>query len=81
MYWAVGAFDGCVVFEAPDEETAASLLLALGNAGNVRTQTMRLYDEAEFASIVSEVKRATAHRSSVSAHVKRSKKWRFDVFR
>lgn len=52
QYWILGQLDGCAVFETPDEKTAASLLLALGKAGNVRTQTMRLYDESEFASIL-----------------------------
>ena len=52
LYWAVGQFDGCIVFEAPDEETAAGLLLSLGRQGNVRTRSMRLFDEAEFVSVV-----------------------------
>jgi len=52
QYWSVGEADGCIVFEAPDEETAASLLLALGQAGNVRTRTLRVYDEQEFARIL-----------------------------
>lgn len=52
QYWAVGEIDGSIVFEAPDESTAASLLLALGGKGNVRTRSMRVYDEAEFARLV-----------------------------
>lgn len=52
QYWATGEFDGCVVFETPNDETAARLLLTLGKAGNVRTQTMQLFDEREFTSIV-----------------------------
>ena len=52
QYWAIGEADGCVVFEAPDEETAASLLLALGQLGNVRTRTLRVYDAKEFEKIL-----------------------------
>lgn len=52
QYWAVGEADGCIVFEAPSEEVAASLLLALGKAGNVRTRTLRVYDASEFEQIV-----------------------------
>jgi uncharacterized protein with GYD domain len=52
QYWAVGEIDGCIVFEAPDENTAASLLLKLGSMGNVRPRTMRVYDEKEFASLL-----------------------------
>lgn len=53
QYWAVGEADGCIVFEAPNEETAASLLLTLGQKGNVRTRTLRLYDATEFQKILS----------------------------
>lgn len=52
QYWALGEADGCIVFEAPDEDTAGSLLLALARAGNVRTRTLRVYDEQEFARMV-----------------------------
>lgn len=55
QYWATGEADGCIVFEAPDEATAASQLLALTKLGNVRTRTMRLFDEREFSAIVSEL--------------------------
>jgi uncharacterized protein with GYD domain len=49
QYWAMGEVDGCVIFEAPDEEQGAALLVALAQKGNVRTRTMRLYDAGEFA--------------------------------
>ena len=52
MYWAVGEADGCIVFEAPNEATGASLLLSLGKHGNVRTRTMRVFDADEFRGIV-----------------------------
>jgi uncharacterized protein with GYD domain len=48
QYWAVGEADGCLVFEAPDEPTAAALLLGLAREGNVRTKSMRVYDADEF---------------------------------
>jgi len=52
MYWAVGEIDGAVIFEAPDEETAAKLLLQLSQDGFVRTNTLRVYDQEEFRNIV-----------------------------
>ena len=51
QYWALGQVDGCVVFESPDDETAASLLLKLGQEDNVRTSTMRVFDAEEFTAI------------------------------
>lgn len=53
QYWALGEVDGCVIFECPDDQTAASLLLKLGQADATRTKTMRVFDATEFESIVS----------------------------
>lgn len=55
IYWAVGDADGAVIFQAPDEATGAKLLLKLGHDGFVRTKTLRVYDSAEFQTIVSSV--------------------------
>jgi uncharacterized protein with GYD domain len=52
-YWMLGAFDGVIVCEAPDEETATAAMLHLGAMGNIRTQTARAYDDAEMKKIVS----------------------------
>ena len=55
QFWSVGEVDGCVLFEVPDEETGARLLLALAKDGNVRTRTMRLYDTQEFQQVLAKV--------------------------
>jgi uncharacterized protein with GYD domain len=52
QYWSLGDADGCVCFEVRDDATAASLLLKLGQLGNVRTRTLTLYNEQEFAKIL-----------------------------
>jgi uncharacterized protein with GYD domain len=52
LYWTLGELDGFVVFEAPDEETAAALVLRLGSRGSVRTRTMRAFDAAEMQAIL-----------------------------
>jgi len=52
IYWTLGAFDGVIVCEAPDEETATAALLYLGSLGSVRTQTARAYDAAEMQKIL-----------------------------
>lgn len=53
MYWSLGNHDGCFILETPDEATAVTLLLRLSKAGNVRTETMRIFDETEFAALSS----------------------------
>ena len=52
IYWTLGAFDGVIVCEAPDEATATAALLQLGSLGNLRTQTARAYDPAEMQKIL-----------------------------
>ena len=47
QYWSMGEADGCLVLEAPDDATAAGLLAALNQKGNVRTRSMRVFDEQE----------------------------------
>jgi uncharacterized protein with GYD domain len=52
MYWALGAFDGVIVCEGPDEQTVTAALLHLGSLGNIRTQTTRAFDTAEMQKIL-----------------------------
>ncbi len=46
IYWTLGAFDGVIVCEAPDEETATAALLYLGSLGDIRPRTARAYNAA-----------------------------------
>lgn len=55
QYWAIGEVDGCVIFEAPNEQAATGLLLQLGQKGNVRTRTMQVFDETEFLGLTSKL--------------------------
>ncbi len=52
QFWTLGPFDGLVVLEAPDEETATALLLQLGSLGNVQTQTARAFTATEMEKIL-----------------------------
>jgi uncharacterized protein with GYD domain len=55
IYWTLGEHDGVLIFEAPDDETATTLLLHLGAAGNVRTTTERAFTAAEMDGILTKV--------------------------
>ncbi len=55
IYWALGEADGAVIFDAPDEDTAAALLLHLVRDGYVRTRTLQIYDSKEFEKILAKV--------------------------
>jgi len=51
-YLTAGAYDGVSIVEAPDEETLTRAVLALNALGNVRTESMRAFDEREFAAMI-----------------------------
>jgi uncharacterized protein with GYD domain len=51
-YWTMGHYDGVLILDAPDAETASAALLALDALGNVRTQTLRAFNAAETDAIL-----------------------------
>jgi len=55
MYWTLGQYDQVCVFEAPDDGTAASVLLTADMPGNIRTQTMRAFTASEMDKIPANV--------------------------
>ena len=52
FYMAIGRYDMVAVAEAPDDETIARIALMLGSAGNVRTETLKAFTEAEYRKII-----------------------------
>ncbi len=52
FYLTLGRYDAVVIAEAPDDETAAKVAIALGSAGNVRTETLRTFTEDEYKKII-----------------------------
>ena len=56
IYWTLGAYDVVAIFEAPDDSSITALALALGSAGNVRTQVMRAFDRDEMKDILDRLK-------------------------
>ena len=55
MYWTLGEYDQVCIFDAPDDETAASVLLTANMLGNIRSQTMRAFTAPEMEKILSKV--------------------------
>ena len=51
FYLTMGNYDAVAVFEAPDDDTAALFAMRIGQLGNVRTTTLRAFDEGEFRKI------------------------------
>ncbi len=51
FYLVMGQYDYIVITEAPDDQTAARLILNTLSQGSVRTQTMRAFPREEFEVI------------------------------
>ena len=51
IYLTLGQFDLVVIAEMPNDEAVARMALALGAQGNIRSETMRAFTEAEFKKI------------------------------
>jgi uncharacterized protein with GYD domain len=55
IYWTLGDYDGLLILEAPDDETATTALLHLGATGSVHTTTVRAFTAAEMDQILTRV--------------------------
>ena len=54
--WTMGAYDGVVTLEAPDDETMSALILKVGSPGNVKNQTLRAFRRNEMEAILAKIR-------------------------
>jgi uncharacterized protein with GYD domain len=52
ILYTMGQYDIITVIEAPNDETASKLTLAVGMQGSIRTLSMRAYTKDEMAKII-----------------------------
>ena len=52
QYWTVGAYDGVLILSADKAENALRCLTELAALGNVKTETMKVFDAKEFSAIL-----------------------------
>jgi uncharacterized protein with GYD domain len=52
----MGAYDGVVTLEAPDDETMSAFILKVGSLGNVKNQTLRAFRRNEMEAILAKIK-------------------------
>lgn len=55
VYWCLGAYDGFILFDAPDDETATAAMLSLASREHVTTQTLRSFSVTEMNKIVGKI--------------------------
>ena len=51
FYLTLGQYDGVSIADFPDDATLAASVLKVAAQGNVRTSTLRAFDEAEYEEI------------------------------
>jgi uncharacterized protein with GYD domain len=54
-YWTMGAYDGVVIMEAPDDETMSVFILKVGSLRNVKGQTLRAFRRNEMEKILAKI--------------------------
>lgn len=55
QYWTLGNFDGVLIFDAADDETATAAMLHLGSLDNVHTSTMRAFVASEMEEVLAKL--------------------------
>lgn len=55
IYWTLGLYDVVATMEAPNDETAAAIMMKAGSLGNVKSQTLRAFTENEIGSVLAKV--------------------------
>jgi uncharacterized protein with GYD domain len=51
-YLTMGEYDAVLVSEFPNDEAAARFMLSTGSLGNITTQTLKAFTEAEYRKII-----------------------------
>ncbi len=52
LFWTIGQYDGMIMLNAPDEATAAAVVLELGKGNSVRSCMLRAFDAEEFRNVL-----------------------------
>ena len=55
IFWTMGAFDGVLIFDAEDDETATAAMLHLGSLDNLHTATVRAFRAADMDKILAKL--------------------------
>jgi uncharacterized protein with GYD domain len=55
IFWTMGRYDGVIIFEAPDDATAAVVMMRGCSLGNVRTETLRAFTTDDMAEILEKI--------------------------
>ena len=52
LLWVTGQYDGLMIYNSPDIETATALMLRLSGNGHVTTETLQAFDSSGMEEIL-----------------------------
>jgi uncharacterized protein with GYD domain len=55
FYWTMGSHDIVVIADAPDDASMTALMMTVGAAGNVRTETLRAFSREEMNGVLAKL--------------------------
>jgi uncharacterized protein with GYD domain len=55
FYLTMGRYDIVIISEAPNDKVYATTMLAIGAAGNVRSETLKAFNEREYIDIIASI--------------------------
>ena len=55
FYMTLGPYDMVVIIDAPNDEAFASLAISIAKGGNIRTTTLKAFDEGQFRKIIGSI--------------------------
>lgn len=55
IYWTLGRYDIITTVDAPDDTAVTALGLSLGKSGNIRTETLRAFSQADMSAVLGSV--------------------------
>ncbi len=55
FYLTMGKYDEVLIVEGPSDEVAATIALSSGSQGNVCTETLKAFPEAEYRQIIANI--------------------------
>ena len=52
FYLTLGAYDMLAIIDAPNDDTFAKIALSIARGGNVRTTSLKAFDEGQYREII-----------------------------